>query len=123
MTIPQAVKLVEVGPRDGLQNESAPVSAADKINLIHGLMDAGVSYVEAGSFVSPRSVPQMADSDQVFAGLKSIPALNSTALNLPALTLAALTPNLKGFQRAMESGVTEVAIFASASEGFSAKNI
>ena len=123
MTIPQAVKLVEVGPRDGLQNESAPVSAADKINLIHGLMDAGVSYIEAGSFVSPRSVPQMADSDQVFAGLKSIPALNSTALNLPALTLAALTPNLKGFQRAMESGVTEVAIFASASEGFSAKNI
>ena len=128
MSIPQAVKLVEVGPRDGLQNESAPVSAADKINLIHGLMDAGVSYIEAGSFVSPRSVPQMADSDQVFAGLKSIPALNltalnSTALNLPALTLAALTPNLKGFQRAMESGVTEVAIFASASEGFSAKNI
>tara|TARA_B110000902_G_scaffold222457_1_gene258663 strand:+ start:1251 stop:2165 length:915 start_codon:yes stop_codon:yes gene_type:complete len=118
MTIPQAVKLVEVGPRDGLQNESAPVSAADKINLIHGLMDAGVSYIEAGSFVSPRSVPQMADSDQVFAGLR-----RALKLNEAGLTLAALTPNLKGFERAMESGVTEVAIFASASEGFSAKNI
>jgi hydroxymethylglutaryl-CoA lyase len=118
MTIPQAVKLVEVGPRDGLQNESAPVSTADKINLIHGLIDAGVSYIEAGSFVNPRSVPQMADSDQVFAGLRSSPAVNSTAL-----TLAALTPNLKGFERAMQAGVTEVAVFASASEGFSAKNI
>ena len=113
MTIPQSVKLVEVGPRDGLQNESAPVSSADKINLIHGLIDAGVSYIEAGSFVNPRSVPQMADSDQVFAGLTQS----------PGLTLAALTPNLKGFERAMESGVTEVAVFASASEGFSAKNI
>lgn len=118
MTIPQSVKLVEVGPRDGLQNESAPVSAADKIALIHGLIDAGVRYIEAGSFVNPRSVPQMADSDQVFAGLSQTPVLNLTAL-----TLAALTPNLKGFERAMESGVTEVAVFASASEGFSAKNI
>jgi hydroxymethylglutaryl-CoA lyase len=118
MAIPQAVKLVEVGPRDGLQNESAPVSTADKVNLIRGLVDAGVSYIEAGSFVNPRSVPQMADSDQVFAGLKSNPGLN-----LSSLTLAALTPNLKGFERAMQAGVTEVAVFASASEGFSAKNI
>ena len=118
MAIPQAVKLVEVGPRDGLQNESAPVSTADKVNLIRGLIDAGVSYIEAGSFVNPRSVPQMADSDQVFAGLKSNPGLN-----LSSLTLAALTPNLKGFERAMQAGVTEVAVFASASEGFSAKNI
>jgi hydroxymethylglutaryl-CoA lyase len=113
MTIPQSVKLVEVGPRDGLQNESAPVSTAQKINLIHGLIDAGVNYIEAGSFVNPRSVPQMADSDQVFAGLTQS----------PGLTLAALTPNLKGFERAMESGVREVAVFASASEGFSEKNI
>ncbi len=113
MTIPQRVKLVEVGPRDGLQNESAPVSTEDKINLIEGLIHAGVSYIEAGSFVNPRSVPQMADSDQVFAGLTS----NS------GLTLAALTPNLKGFERAMQAGVTEVAVFASASEGFSEKNI
>jgi hydroxymethylglutaryl-CoA lyase len=113
MTIPQRVKLVEVGPRDGLQNESAPVSTEDKINLIEGLIHAGVSYIEAGSFVNPRSVPQMADSDQVFAGLTSS----------PGLTLAALTPNLKGFQRAMQAGVTEVAVFASASEGFSEKNI
>ncbi|UVW35897.1 hydroxymethylglutaryl-CoA lyase [SAR92 clade bacterium H455] len=113
MTIPQSVKLVEVGPRDGLQNESAAVSTADKINLIHGLIGAGVSYIEAGSFVNPRSVPQMADSDQVFAGLRST----------DAITLAALTPNLKGFERAMESGIKEVAVFASASEGFSQKNI
>ena len=113
MTIPHSVKLVEVGPRDGLQNESAPVSAADKIALVQGLVDAGIRYIEAGSFVNPRSVPQMADSDQVFAGLKP----------MPGLTLAALTPNLKGFERAMESGVREVAVFASASEGFSAKNI
>jgi hydroxymethylglutaryl-CoA lyase len=113
MTIPQSVKLVEVGPRDGLQNESAPVSTADKINLIHGLIDAGVNYIEAGSFVNPRSVPQMADSGQVFAGLTPS----------AGLTLAALTPNLKGFERAMESGVKEVAVFASASEGFSEKNI
>ncbi|ETN93032.1 Hydroxymethylglutaryl-CoA lyase YngG [Gammaproteobacteria bacterium MOLA455] len=113
MTIPQSVKLVEVGPRDGLQNESAPVSTADKINLIHGLIDAGISYIEAGSFVNPRSVPQMADSDQVFAGLRST----------DAITLAALTPNLKGFERAMEAGIKEVAVFASASEGFSQKNI
>ncbi|MDB4261061.1 hydroxymethylglutaryl-CoA lyase [Porticoccaceae bacterium] len=118
MAIPQAVKLVEVGPRDGLQNESAPVSTADKVNLIRGLVDAGVSYIEAGSFVNPRSVPQMADSDLVFADLKKL-----QVLNLPGLTLAALTPNLKGFERAMEAGVSEVAVFASASEGFSAKNI
>ncbi|MDA9983905.1 hydroxymethylglutaryl-CoA lyase [Porticoccaceae bacterium] len=118
MAIPQAVKLVEVGPRDGLQNESSPISTADKVNLIRGLVDAGVSYIEAGSFVNPRGVPQMADSDQVFADLKKL-----QVLNLPGLTLAALTPNLKGFERAMEAGVSEVAVFASASEGFSAKNI
>ena len=118
MAIPQAVKLVEVGPRDGLQNESSPISTADKVKLIRGLVDAGVSYIEAGSFVNPRSVPQMADSDQVFADLKKL-----QVLNLPGLTLAALTPNLKGFERAMEAGVSEVAVFASASEGFSAKNI
>lgn len=118
MAIPQAVKLVEVGPRDGLQNESSPISTADKVNLIRGLVDAGVSYIEAGSFVNPRSVPQMADSDQVFADLKQF-----QMLNVPGLTLAALTPNLKGFERAMEAGVSEVAVFASASEGFSAKNI
>jgi len=118
MAIPQAVKLVEVGPRDGLQNESSPISTADKVNLIRGLVDAGVSYIEAGSFVNPRSVPQMADSDQVFADLKKL-----QVLNVPGLTLAALTPNLKGFERAMEAGVSEVAVFASASEGFSAKNI
>jgi hydroxymethylglutaryl-CoA lyase len=87
MTTPKSVKLVEVGPRDGLQNESAPVTTAEKIHLIESLIDAGVSYIEAGSFVNPRSVPQMADSDQVFAGLKKL-----RRLNLPALTLAALTP-------------------------------
>ena len=128
MAMPSTVKLVEVGPRDGLQNESSAVSTADKIGLINALVDAGVRYIEAGSFVSPRSVPQMADSDQVFAGLRSV----------PGVTYAALTPNLKGFERAIQSGASqsragqsragqsramEVAVFASASEGFSQKNI
>lgn len=113
MATPQTVKLVEVGPRDGLQNESATVSTADKISLINNLAAAGVSYIEAGSFVSPRSVPQMADSDQVFAGLSF----------QSGITYAALTPNLKGFERAVQAGATEVAVFASASEGFSQKNI
>ena len=102
METPQTVKLVEVGPRDGLQNESATVSTADKISLINNLAAAGVSYIEAGSFVSPRSVPQMADSDQVFAGLSF----------QSGITYAALTPNLKGFERAVQAGATEVAVRA-----------
>ncbi|MEZ5528700.1 MAG: hydroxymethylglutaryl-CoA lyase [Porticoccaceae bacterium] len=113
MPLPQHVRIVEVGPRDGLQNEPQPISAAVKIALIEQLADAGVSYIEAGSFVNPQWVPQMAGSDEVFRGIA----------RKPGVTYAALTPNLKGFERALVSGATEVAIFAAASETFSRKNI
>ncbi|MBU1310471.1 MAG: hydroxymethylglutaryl-CoA lyase [Gammaproteobacteria bacterium] len=112
MSFPKQVRLVEVGPRDGLQNEST-VSASDKITLINMLSDAGHSYIESGAFVSPKWVPQMADSAEVFAGI------NRKA----GITYAALTPNLKGYEAAKAAGATEVAIFGAASEAFSQKNI
>ena len=107
------VKIVEVGPRDGLQNESAPVSTADKITLIESLADAGLKVIEAGSFVSPKWVPQMADSAAVLAGLKPLPGVN----------LPVLVPNQKGLEAARSSGVKEIAVFLAASESFSQKNI
>ncbi|MDN7126689.1 hydroxymethylglutaryl-CoA lyase [Pseudidiomarina terrestris] len=106
------IKLVEVGPRDGLQNEQAiPVSA--KIQLVNDLTAAGVSYIETGSFVSPKWVPQMADSGDVFAAIE----------RKKGVTYAALTPNLKGFEAARAAAADEVAIFGAASESFSQKNI
>lgn len=111
--MPGTVKIVEVGPRDGLQNESAVVPAVVKIELADRLSAAGLPVVEAGSFVSPKWVPQMADSDTVFRGIK-----RHAATNYPALV-----PNLKGLEAALEVGVKEIAIFVSASEGFSQKNI
>lgn len=117
MNYPQSVKIVEVGPRDGLQNEKVAVDVATKVELINQLAEAGLSYIEAGSFVSPKWVPQMAGSDQVFAQL-------STQLSEHSNTVyAALAPNLRGLERAMECGVKEVAVFAAASESFSQKNI
>jgi len=113
MTLPKKVKIVEVGPRDGLQNEQQPISAEVKIEWIHRLADAGVSYIEAGSFVNPKWVPQMAGSDAVFQGIE----------RKAGVTYAALTPNLQGFERAVSVNVSEVAIFAAASEAFSQKNI
>jgi hydroxymethylglutaryl-CoA lyase len=113
MTLPTKVRIVEVGPRDGLQNEKQPISSATKIELIQKLTDAGVSYIEAGSFVNPKWVPQMAGSDEV---LKEVKRVNG-------VTYAALTPNFKGYERAIAAGATEVAIFAAASEAFSQKNI
>jgi len=113
MPLPQHVRLVEVGPRDGLQNEKQPVSVADKVRLVDDLSAAGLSYVEVGSFVSPKWVPQMAGSAEVFAGIQQ----------KPGVTYAALAPNLKGFEAALEAGVKEVAVFAAASEAFSQKNI
>lgn len=113
MSLPQRVRLVEVGPRDGLQNEAAPVSVSDKLHLIHALAEAGVSYIEAGSFVSPKWVPQMAGSAELFSGLQ----------RKPGVTYAALTPNLRGFEDALAAGVQEVAVFAAASEAFSQRNI
>ena len=111
--LPKQVKVVEVGPRDGLQNEAIPVSASDKISLIEKLDEAGVTYIESGSFVSPKWVPQMATSTEIFEKLK----------RNKAVTYAALTPNLKGFEAALAVGADEVAIFGAASESFSQKNI
>ncbi len=112
MSFPTSVKIVEVGPRDGLQNEKQPIDAAVKIELIERLTNAGLNYIEAGSFVSPKWVPQMAGSDEVFAGVK----------RQNGVTYAALTPNLKGFERAAEVNATEVAVFTAASEAFTKKN-
>jgi hydroxymethylglutaryl-CoA lyase len=112
MSFPKQVRLVEVGPRDGLQNESH-VSTTAKIQLIELLSAAGHQYIEAGAFVSPKWVPQMADSAEVFAGIK----------RQNGVTYAALTPNLKGYAAAKVAGATEVAIFGAASEAFSQKNI
>ena len=113
MNLPHHVRLVEVGPRDGLQNEKQPISVADKVRLTNDLSAAGLSYIEVGSFVSPKWVPQMAGSAEVFAGIQY----------KPGVVYGALTPNLKGFEAAVEAGVKEVAVFAAASEAFSQKNI
>ena len=113
MTLPKKVKIVEVGPRDGLQNEKANIDTSTKIQLIHHLVDAGLGYIEVGSFVNPKWVPQMADSTNVFTGIT----------RNPKVTYAALTPNLQGFIQAKAVNANEVAIFAAASEEFSQKNI
>lgn len=111
--LPTHVKIVEVGPRDGLQNEKTLISAEDKLTLINMLSDSGLNYIESGSFVSPKWVPQMATSTEIFE------RVNKAA----GVTYAALTPNMKGFEAAMSAGVDEVAIFGAASESFSQKNI
>lgn len=112
MALPERVKIVEVGPRDGLQNEQeVPLSA--KIALVNALSKSGLNYIETGAFVSPKWVPQMAASDEVFAGIQ----------RQSGITYAALTPNLKGFDAAMAAGADEVAIFGAASEAFSQRNI
>lgn len=110
---PAQVRIVEVGPRDGLQNESAQLSAEVKIAFIDMLSDAGLQSIEAGAFVSPKWVPQMADSDKVFAGIH-----RKAGVSYPALV-----PNEKGMEAALAAGVREVAVFAAASESFSRKNI
>ena len=112
MKLPNQVKIVEVGPRDGLQNE-VPVSTEAKIQLIDMLSDSGLTYIESGSFVSPKWVPQMAGTQAVFAGITQA----------EHITYAALTPNIRGLEGAVECGVKEVAIFGAASESFSQKNI
>ncbi|MBE0364025.1 hydroxymethylglutaryl-CoA lyase [Pseudoalteromonas ulvae UL12] len=109
--LPNKVKIVEVGARDGLQNEQK-VSTQDKVNLINQLAQSGVSYIEAGAFVSPKWVPQMADSAEVI-----------NALSVDSVELSALTPNLKGAQAALDAGIKEFAIFTAASEAFCQKNI
>ncbi|RBH55250.1 MULTISPECIES: hydroxymethylglutaryl-CoA lyase [Pseudomonas] len=113
MSLPTHVRLIEVGPRDGLQNEAQPISVADKVRLVDRLSDAGLGYIEVGSFVSPKWVPQMAGSAEVFAQIQ----------RKPGVTYGALAPNLRGFEDAVAAGVKEVAVFAAASEAFSQRNI
>lgn len=113
LNYPEKVKIVEVGPRDGLQNEKQPVSLQSKLTLIDELASAGLNVIEAGSFVSPKWVPQMADSGEIFRQMK----------RHSGVTYTALTPNLKGFEAALEADVDEVAVFGAASEAFSQKNI
>jgi hydroxymethylglutaryl-CoA lyase len=109
----ETVEIFEVGPRDGLQNEARMIPAAEKIALVDCLSAAGFRRIEVASFVSPARVPQMADGAEVLAGIR----------RAPGVSYAALAPNLMGFERAMAARADEVAIFASASEGFSRANL
>lgn len=110
---PDAVRIVEVGARDGLQGEPRTLPVEDRVELLRRLTDAGLYHIEAGSFVSPRRIPQMADSGQV---IRSLPVRHG-------VRYSALTPNIRGFRDAMDAGVREVAIFAAATETFSQRNI
>ncbi len=112
MALPQRVKIVEVGPRDGLQNERASVPTATKIELIDRLTDAGLPAIEATAFVSPKWVPQMADNAQVLAGIR----------RKAGVAYPVLVPNMKGFEAALAAGAEEVAVFGAATETFSQKN-
>ena len=113
MDLPTRVRLVDVGPRDGLQNEKQPVPAAIKIELVHRLQDAGLTEIEVTSFVSPKWVPQMADNAEVMAGIT----------RRLGVRYSVLTPNLQGFEAAIKSNPDEIVVFGAASEAFSQKNI
>lgn len=113
MSYPTRVKLVEVGPRDGLQNEKQPVPAATKIELVHRLQAAGCKEIEVTSFVSPKWVPQMADNAQVMNGIS----------RLPGVRYSVLVPNMKGYEAAVLTRPDEIVVFGAASEAFSQKNI
>src|SRR5258708_2944166 len=108
-----SVRIVEVGPRDGLQNEKTPVSVADRIAFIEALVDAGLHTIEVGAFVSPKAIPQMVNSDSVLRGVN----------HHPDSEFHVLVPNEKGYEAAREAGARVIAVFASASEGFSRANI
>ena len=110
---PRKITIVEVGPRDGLQNEHAAISTADKIEFVNRLSAAGLPVIEVSAFVSPKWVPQMADAADVFGGIARRPGTRYTAL----------VPNIAGFDRALQAGVAEVAVFASSTETFSQRNI
>ena len=112
-TMPEQVRIVEVGPRDGLQNEPRVIALEDRLQLLADLASAGLRNIEAGSFVNPAWVPQMAGSDELFRRLPK----------QAGVTYSALTPNLQGYERAVAAGADEVAVFAAASETFSVKNI
>ena len=112
-SLPHRVKLVDVGPRDGLQNEKQPVPAATKIELVHRLQDAGLKEIEVTSYVSPKWVPQMADNAQVMAGIE----------RREGVRYSVLTPNMKGFEAALASQPDEIVVFGAVTEAFSQKNI
>ncbi len=113
MRVPAQIRMVEVSPRDGLQNEPTPVAPEVRIALIEKLADAGLTAIEAGSFVSPKWVPQMADTDKVLAGLH----------RRPGVGYPVLTPNMRGLEAALAAGAGEIAVFGAASETFSRRNI
>ncbi|MDU8324709.1 hydroxymethylglutaryl-CoA lyase [Pseudomonas syringae pv. actinidiae] len=113
MPFAQKVNIVEVGPRDGLQNEAQPISIEDKVRLVDELTAAGLMHIEVGSFVSPKWVPQMAGSALVFEQIQ----------RREGVIYSALAPNLRGFEDALAAGVREVAVFAAATEGFSQRNL
>ena len=113
MKLPGKVKIVDVGPRDGLQNEKQPVPAEVKIALVHRLQDAGLREIEVTSFVSPKWVPQMGDNAEVMAGIK----------RRPGVRYSVLTPNMRGFEAAVASRPDEIVVFGAASEAFSQRNI
>lgn len=113
MSLPTRVRIVEVGPRDGLQNEKTMVSTADKIELIDRLSATGLQTIEATSFVNPKWVPQMSDAAEVYAGIDQ----------RPGIAYPVLVPNLQGYERARTVGVAEIAVFTAASEAFNQRNI
>ena len=113
MQLPPRVRLIDVGPRDGLQNEKQPVNAATKIELVHRLQDAGLTEIEVTSFVSPKWVPQMADNAEVMGGIA----------RTPGVRYSVLTPNLQGYEAATKTNPDEIVVFGAASEAFSQKNI
>ena len=121
-TLPKAVRVVEVGPRDGLQNEKAQIPTEQKIRFIQLLAEAGLPVVEATSFVSPRAIPQLSDADEVMRAIlgtdKSTPLRDEKETSYPVLV-----PNLKGMERALAAGVREIAVFTAASESFTQHNI
>ncbi|MEM7692037.1 MAG: hydroxymethylglutaryl-CoA lyase [Pseudomonadota bacterium] len=112
-SLPDSVSIIEVSPRDGLQNESTTLALKEKIRLVEALSQAGLKHIETGSFVNPQRVPPMADSDQLFSAIS----------RAPGVTYSALVPNQRGLERAVAVGATEVAVFAAASETFSQRNI
>ena len=113
MSLPSKVQLIDVGPRDGLQNEKLPVPAAVKIELVHRLQAAGLKEIEVTSYVSPKWVPQMADNHEVMSGMK----------RQSGVRYSVLTPNLKGYESAVQDRPDEIVVFGAASEAFSQKNI
>ncbi|HBE24456.1 MAG TPA: hydroxymethylglutaryl-CoA lyase, partial [Ktedonobacter sp.] len=113
LALPPAVRIVEVGPRDGLQNEKVIIPTEQKIHFITMLAEAGLPVVEATSFVSPRAIPQLSDAGAVMAGLK----------DLPSTKYSVLVPNLKGMEHALNAGVRSIAVFTAASESFTRHNI